>query len=167
MVLTTCPVLPCLYTVAASASSCASFIAVVARNTAENKTATKSEKIMMMFTPFLSDARNRREAERIVLDHKEGISSVVNETLSRCGFTYGCNVRVGTEFFDERTYGDLTLPEGYYRAVIVELGSGEGKNWWCVAFPPLCFTLDEGYKNMQYKSILYEIVKKYLKREGK
>ncbi|MBR1624761.1 MAG: stage II sporulation protein R [Clostridia bacterium] len=123
--------------------------------------------VIEYLTPFLSDARNRREAERIVLDHKEGISSVVNETLSRCGFTYGCNVRVGTEFFDERTYGDLTLPEGYYRAVIVELGSGEGKNWWCVAFPPLCFTLDEGYKNMQYKSILYEIVKKYLKREGK
>ena len=76
-------------------------------------------------------------------------------------------MRVDTEYFETRSYGDLTLDEGYYRAVIVELGTGEGKNWWCVAYPPLCFTLSENYENINYRSILYEVVKKYLDKEGK
>lgn len=118
-------------------------------------------------SPLLSGAKTRFEAERIVLSHQSDLQSFVDEYLSRCGFSYRSTVAVRTERFEERTYGDLTLSEGYYRAVIVNLGTGEGKNWWCVAFPPLCFTLDENYENATYKSFLYEIIRKYLAKEGK
>ena len=116
-------------------------------------------------SPFLQEASTRRQAEEIVTSRAGEIERAVNELLYSCGFYYGCTVRVDTEYFDERSYGSLTLPEGAYRAIIVELGSGQGKNWWCVAFPPLCFTLDENVENVQYKSILVEIVKKYVKKE--
>lgn len=118
-------------------------------------------------SPLLSDAKTRKQAERIVLSHQSDLQEFIDEYLLQCGFSYRSAVSVRTERFDERTYGTLTLPEGYYRAVIVDLGTGEGKNWWCVAFPPLCFTLDENYENATYKSFLYEIIRKYLAKEGK
>ena len=90
----------------------------------------------------------------------------MDELLYSCGYYYGCEVYVDTEYFDKRSYENLTLEEGYYKAIIVNLGTGKGKNWWCVAFPPLCFT-SEDYDNVNYKSILYEIVKKYSDKEKK
>ena len=33
----------------------------------------------------------------------------------------------------------MTLPAGEYYGIRVVLGSGEGHNWWCVMYPPLCF----------------------------
>ncbi|MBO7390523.1 MAG: stage II sporulation protein R, partial [Clostridia bacterium] len=79
-----------------------------------------------------------------------------------CGYDYGCRVRLGRESFPTRTYGDLTLKEGVYDAVIVELGSGEGKNWWCVAYPPLCFIAAEetGKEEVEYRSWIADLFRK-------
>ena len=44
------------------------------------------------------------------------------------------------EYFPLRVYNSsVTLQSGVYDALIVELGSAEGDNWWCVIYPPLCF----------------------------
>lgn len=55
---------------------------------------------------------------------------------------HGCMDEVTAEladvYFDERTYGDITMPEGTYRALRVKIGSAKGQNWWCVMYPPLC-----------------------------
>ena len=125
------------------------------------------DSVIEYLSPFLQNAKTRQEAEKIVLSHASEMEKAIDELLYSCGFFYGCTVRVDTEYFETRSYGDLTLDEGHYRAVIVELGTGEGKNWWCVAYPPLCFTLSENYENINYRSILYEVVKKYLDKEGK
>ena len=42
------------------------------------------------------------------------------------------------EYFSTRCYENFTMPAGVYTAVRVNIGSAEGKNWWCVMFPPLC-----------------------------
>jgi len=47
-------------------------------------------------------------------------------------------LRLGTETCPQRAYEDFTLPAGEYETLTVTLGSGEGHNWWCVVFPPLC-----------------------------
>lgn len=123
------------------------------------------DSVVEYLSPLLQSAKTRQEAEKIVLSHVDKLEKQIDELLFSCGYFYTCSVRIDTEFFEEKTYGDLTLEKGYYRAVIVALGTGEGKNWWCVAFPPLCFALGEDYQNIQYKSIVYEVVKKYLREE--
>lgn len=125
------------------------------------------DSVIEYLSPFLCKVKTRKEAENVVLSHVNELQRQIDELLYSCGFFYGCSVRVDTEFFEKRSYGDLTLDAGYYRAVIVDLGTGEGHNWWCVAFPPLCFTLSENYENAQYRSILYDVVKKYLDKEEK
>jgi stage II sporulation protein R len=117
------------------------------------------DSVIEYLSPYLSKAENAVQAEKIVKAHAEDLEAMIDELLFSCGFTYTAHVVIDTEYFEKNTYGDLVLDSGYYRAVIVNLGSGSGKNWWCVAYPPLCFTLGEDYDNVNYKSILYEIIK--------
>ena len=62
-----------------------------------------------------------------------------NRVLADEGFAYMAAAALTEAEFPTKSYGDLTLPAGEYRALRVTLGAAEGKNWWCVLFPPLCF----------------------------
>ncbi len=66
--------------------------------------------------------------------------SMINEYLSDRGVGYLCSVFCGKSEFDTRFYSDISIPAGEYDSLKIILGKGEGKNWWCVAYPPLCFT---------------------------
>jgi len=48
-------------------------------------------------------------------------------------------VTLDKENFPVKTYGNITLPQGEYEAYRIIIGTGEGQNWWCVMFPPICF----------------------------
>ncbi len=64
---------------------------------------------------------------------------VAENVLRANGYDYPVNVEFGTFAFPERAYGPLVLPAGDYQALRVVLGNGEGANWWCILFPPLCY----------------------------
>jgi len=65
--------------------------------------------------------------------------SVAERVLAANGYDYPAKVEFGTFYFPERRYGALVLPEGDYQALRVVLGEGQGANWWCILFPPLCY----------------------------
>ena len=79
-------------------------------------------------------------------------------------FDYIANSRVSCEYFPSRNYNGTIFEADYYDALIVNLGSGEGNNWWCVAYPPLCFVGEETGGNVVYKSKLLELINKYFGR---
>lgn len=58
--------------------------------------------------------------------------------VNRAGFDYDVKIILSNEYFTTRTYETVTLPAGKYLALRVVIGSGEGHNWWCVMFPPMC-----------------------------
>ncbi len=66
------------------------------------------------------------------------VESVANEVLERLGVKDRAKVSLAKEKFDTRVYETFSLPAGVYDALRVEIGEGEGKNWWCVLFPSLC-----------------------------
>jgi stage II sporulation protein R len=66
------------------------------------------------------------------------VESVANNTLASLGVSDRVQVSLEKEEFDTRVYDTFTLPAGVYDALRVVIGDGEGKNWWCVAFPSLC-----------------------------
>lgn len=66
------------------------------------------------------------------------IEEFANEFLRSGGFTYGAKAELVDMYFTTREYDRLILPAGRYTALRVTLGSGSGKNWWCVIFPQLC-----------------------------
>jgi len=95
--------------------------------------------IVKEMTPEFSKAKNLDEAREIAEGHLEKISSIAAEEVQAWGEDYPVSVQLGTFGFPVKTYGDLTLPAGNYEAVRVVIGHGQGANWWCVLFPPLCF----------------------------
>ncbi len=68
------------------------------------------------------------------------LSETANRTLSGLGTGYLAHAELEWCYVPEKEYKNIRLPEGIYNCIKVVLGNGEGENWWCVAYPPLCFT---------------------------
>lgn len=114
-------------------------------------------------TPYLSQAKTKERAEVIISSKIKDIESICDRELKRQGFTYSSKAKIKNEKFPTRTYDNLTLDSGYYDALIVELGEGTGDNWWCVVYPPLCFTKSNA--KYEYKSKIKEIIETFFKNK--
>ena len=79
-------------------------------------------------------------SKNIVLKSIKEIEESVNFYLDSLGIEYNANVSYRKNMFPHKNYNTITMPSGEYEAIKVVLGNGYGKNWWCVAYPPLCFT---------------------------
>ena len=115
-------------------------------------------------TGYLTEVLNGTEdkaAALAVLDGERGnIAKIAQDELYRNGFDYKVRVELKREVFPERVYDGYVFPEGEYDALIVSLGEGVGDNWWCVAFPPLCFVPADGDEKIVYKSWVKEMLEK-------
>lgn len=78
------------------------------------------------------------EAEKIITPRIDELKAVAEAVLKENGCDYKVDITVGEEYFTTRCYEKFTMPAGVYTALRVNIGSAEGKNWWCVMFPPLC-----------------------------
>lgn len=78
-----------------------------------------------------------------IAEASERLKAVAEKTAKENGFDYEVKIEVTEEYFDTRSYENVTLPAGRYKAVKVIIGEGAGKNWWCVMFPPLCLPAAE------------------------
>ena len=123
------------------------------------------DEVVRFLTPLVAKYETREEAIEGVRANLSGIERVATETLEENGFTYGANARVRREVFPSRVYGEYTLPAGEYDALVLELGSGKGDNWWCVVYPPLCFASPSGGQII-YKSKIAEIIKNWKARNA-
>ena len=90
-----------------------------------------------------TDAESAAQAEERLAPALHTLRLTAERVLRENGCDYGAAAALTTEYFGTRSYGDVTLPAGRYRALRITLGSGEGKNWWCVMFPPLCLPAAE------------------------
>lgn len=88
----------------------------------------------------VSAAETAEEAEQLLMPQLDNIISVANQVLDENGISYRATAAITTEYFPIKQYGSLLLPPGEYRALRIVLGEGEGKNWWCMLYPSLCFT---------------------------
>lgn len=78
------------------------------------------------------------EAMIISSSSYEELKTVAERVLAENGFGYGVKVVFGQEDYPTRIYDGVTFPAGRYYSLRIILGEGEGQNWWCVLFPPLC-----------------------------
>ena len=115
--------------------------------------------IVEALIPVLSEVESKDEAVKVMTENFDYIENVADAVLKSEGFSYKSSARIDNEYFPSRTYQNLTLNEGYYDALIVDLGSGEGNNWWCVVFPAFCFTETKNFDNIVYISRIWEILK--------
>lgn len=91
-------------------------------------------------TSSLFSAKTVKENTEIAKQNTDYIESLCNDYLKEQGIDYKATVNVLNEFFETRVYDDFTLPAGNYDAIRIELGEGNGHNWWCIVFPSVCLS---------------------------
>ncbi|ENQ3079606.1 stage II sporulation protein R [Bacillus cereus] len=134
---------------------------------------------------WVAELKSFEDARRVIQSRIPELEQTVAKTLKREGsketFTVQFNKHIK---FPTKVYGNFIYPAGEYEAVLVTIGKGEGANWWCVLFPPMCFldfssgtavkreenvvqaeTIDEDdiEENYEQKEIVKEEVKQSLK----
>lgn len=99
--------------------------------------------VVAYLSPLMAKCENTDEAAAVIYSNLEHIQTVAQEALSECGSGEDVSVSVDQEYFDTRTYETFSLPAGIYNSLRIRIGSGQGRNWWCVAFPALCVPASE------------------------
>lgn len=115
--------------------------------------------VIDFLTPIISSCNQKKDFENKLKQNLNNIECIANNVLAQNNFDYKSSARLDNEYFPIRSYDNLTLENGYYDALIIDLGSGDGDNWWCVVYPPLCFLNSNA--DYKYKSRIAEIINKY------
>ncbi len=102
-------------------------------------------------------AENKREAEHIVTTNLDKILKNAQGYVNSLGYDYKVSGKLEDNvYFSTRRYESFTLPAGNYTALRITIGKGQGHNWWCVMFPPLCFSAAEKHDGKQLSDVLSE-----------
>lgn len=102
------------------------------------------EALVNYLTPQLRDINDIDRVKLIVTEQLDTIRATAENIIHQQGYNYSVTVSLEKCYFPLKIYGNYSFPPGYYEALRVKIGKAEGKNWWCVMFPPLCF-VDETY----------------------
>lgn len=84
------------------------------------------------------DSLTSEEACARLTPHLDALAEAGKAVVEEAGYSYSVRAQITNCWFPTKEYGDFALPAGEYEALRVVIGEGEGENWWCVAFPPLC-----------------------------
>lgn len=86
----------------------------------------------------LKDSKSVDESAHIMNVNMNNIEKLVKEEILIFGKEYPAKIVLEEHPFPTKSYGDIVLPAGIYKALDISIGNGAGENWWCVLFPPLC-----------------------------
>ena len=115
---------------------------VIANSNTEQDQALKykvRDNLINYMNDLCKNSTSKDEVIEIANSHKEIFKEIALQTIYNEGFDYDVNVEIGNFEFPTKDYGDISLPAGFYDALKIEIGSAQGRNWWCVMFPSLCF----------------------------
>ena len=114
---------------------------VLANSNSEEDQAVKLEvrdAILQVTVPLLQNCQTREEAVLLLEENRTLLTDTARAVLRERGFEDTVHIEMGLESYPTRTYDSLCFPAGEYVSMRVSLGQGEGQNWWCCLFPPLC-----------------------------
>jgi len=100
---------------------------------------------------WLKDSRSLEESRHLLLANLDQLEKEAQETLQKVGSSHRVKAYYGTFEFPTKYYGAFSLPAGRYEAVRLVIGEGQGANWWCVLFPPLCLVDGNNIKEIPVK----------------
>ncbi len=111
---------------------------------------------------LLKDTKGVDEARKIINSNLDYIDGEISKTLQSLNYNLGYDINYGLNYFPSKEYKGIIYNEGYYESLVITLGEGQGDNWWCVLFPPLCLIEAEASDEVEYTSFVKELIDKYL-----
>ncbi|HEY9576753.1 MAG TPA: stage II sporulation protein R [Pseudobacillus sp.] len=90
-------------------------------------------------TEWVSDLESMPEARHLLKSKLPEIQKIAMKRAEQEGIKTNIKVKFGQAKFPTKLYGQFLYPAGEYEAIVITIGEGNGANWWCVLYPPLCF----------------------------
>jgi len=140
-------------------------IRVIANSNSEYDQEIKNivkENVQYKLYDLLKDTKGVDEARKIINDNLPSIEEDVKKTLDELDYNLDYDINYGLNYFPSKEYKGTVYEEGYYESLVITLGCGEGDNWWCVLFPPLCLLEAEESDDVEYTSYVKELIDKYI-----
>lgn len=101
------------------------------------------DEIIKYLQPKLINSNSIAKSEEIIKKEYSELEQISKNIISENGYNYDVQVGIQYSTFPTKQYSNVILPAGEYKALKIVIGQGQGKNWWCVMFPPLCFIDEE------------------------
>lgn len=95
--------------------------------------------VTALLQPMLTNSDSVEQSRNIIAQHMQDIKDTALDTIHNEGYSYDVDVYFEKSYFPMKSYADVTFPPGEYEAFRIDIGDAEGRNWWCVLYPPLCF----------------------------
>ena len=137
---------------------------VIANSDSEEDQALKllvRDAIIEKTSVLLSNITSRKEAQIIIQSNMEDLQKIAKNVILENGYTYPVSLERGEEDYPTKTYESCAFPAGEYLSLRIKIGSAEGKNWWCVLFPPMCLsaaTKKETFTSVGITDSQYQII---------
>lgn len=106
------------------------------------------------------DLNDYSKIDDVLNNSKTEIDSYLKERIKDENLDLTFTSSYGYNYFPQKEFKGLTYKAGNYKSYVVTLGKGEGENWWCVLFPPLCL-VDENVNDYEYHSLIKDTILKY------
>ena len=106
---------------------------------------------------LINEATNVNDVRNIIKDNMETIENIVKDYQIPYEINYGSN------YFPSKSYKGILYPAGNYESLVITLGEGMGKNFWCVLFPPLCLleNSNEDISDVDYQLYVKKLLDKF------
>lgn len=118
------------------------------------------DKVIDFISEKIADCNTSKEVLSALEDNLRNIEDIADSVLIENGYDYLSSAYIDYEYFPSRDYDGITFPADYYNALILRLGTGTGDNWWCVAYPPLCFVGENSTTDkVEYRSKILDWLK--------
>ena len=110
-----------------------------------------------------SNTETIEETRNIIKNNLKDIDVLVKNTLNKLNYDKNYDIKYGYNYFPKKVYKGVEYKEGDYESLVITLGDGNGDNWWCVLFPPLCLVESDesNIKDEEYTFFIKELLEKY------
>ncbi len=113
-------------------------------------------------TKLLNNSNSIEESRYLLKNNIDLFKDNIENTLKNNNSNQAYNINYGQNYFPNKEYKNVLYKEGNYESLVVTLGKGEGKNFWCVLFPPLCLIDEDKNNDLEYHMLVKDIVNKFL-----
>ena len=110
---------------------------------------------------LMSNVDNIESARESITNNISTLSKDIDKYLKGINYNTNYDINFGYNYFPKKIYKGVEYKEGMYESLVVTLGNGEGNNWWCVLFPPICMIEAEESTDVEYTTMVKEIINKY------
>ena len=120
------------------------------------------EKLNIELQQLLEKSKSINETRIIINNNLDFINSFVDKTLKELNYDKYFSINYGMNYFPEKEFKGVLYNSGLYESLVITLGNGNGPNYWCVLYPPLCIIDDNNKDNYEYKLFIKELLDKYI-----